>query len=133
MKLGDTDYKIKVGLGTSVTKPEYMLVKEAPNAFMSMTPLELADHIMQDEYEGRKQEIAVNVQRILSARRLGGITRNYVMEINGTTVNPNKPIAQYANLLVDDASAKDEADPRPAKVFYIKVAKRDGGGLDSKI
>ena len=133
MKIGDTDYQIKVGLGTSVTKPEYMLVKQAPENFPGMTLLQLADFIMQDEYEGKKQEIAVNVQRTLSARRLGGAARNYVMEVNGSAVKPNKPVAQYLNLLADDSSAKDEADPRPSKVFYIKVAKRDGGGLDSKL
>lgn len=126
MKIGNTDYQINLALGTTTTLPDEMLKKKAPAEFPSMTLAQLADYVLQEKYEGGQAELATSVQRIMAAKRTLGLRTNYVMEVGGKAVDPSKPAAQYMDNLVADLVEKDK---RLSKTLYMKVTKRDGGGL----
>ncbi|MBI4453291.1 hypothetical protein HY636_01490 [Candidatus Woesearchaeota archaeon] len=126
MKIGSTDYQINLALGTTTTLPDKMLKKKAPAEFPSMTLAQLADYVLQEQYKGEQAELAASVQRIMAAKRTLGLRIDYVMEVGGKALDPSKPAAQYIDHLAADPVEKDKPQ---SKTLYMKVTKRDGGGL----
>ncbi len=120
MQLGATEAKIRVRLGTTLTDPTQMLATEAPLDMASMRLEDLARHVLSQDFEGPRGQLATNVQRILAATSWG--RRAYVIEVAGHPAKPMKPVAEYLPHL--SALGADGY-----KSLDIRVSSRDGGGL----
>ncbi|HIH15349.1 MAG TPA: hypothetical protein HA360_00055 [Nanoarchaeota archaeon] len=120
--IAETNYDVRIRLGTALTRDTSLLEQKAPVDFAELTLLDLIDSTLQQEYEGSQEELAKNVTNILKAKRFGVLV-DYALEVNG---KPARQTDKAVNYLDSMMTVSGES---PYKTFTIRVTKRDGGGV----